>query len=183
MAAFLGLARPHRHERAGFALYAAAVAAARDPFLYRELGAPDTLDGRFDLVCLYAFLLVRRLRLEPEPGPALAQAVFDAMFSDMDVNLREMGVGDLSVGRRVRAMWEAFHGRSLAYDAPLAASDHAALAAALTRNVWRGAAPPEGAAAALARLATAQGGVLEGQALAALAQGTVTFLPAADAAR
>ena len=51
------------------------------------------------------------------PGPTLAQAVFDAMFLDMDINLREMGVGDLSVGKRNRAMWEAFHGRTAAYAA------------------------------------------------------------------
>ena len=101
---------------------------------------------------------MRRLQREAEPGPALAQAVFDAMFSDMDVSLREMGVGDLSVGRRVRAMWEAFNGRALAYDAALAAGDLAALEAALVRNVWRGAPPPEGCAAALARLVISAGG-------------------------
>ncbi len=129
MAAFFGMARRGRQERAGFRLYAAAVAAARDPFLYRSLGVADTVDGRFDLVCLHAYLLVRRLQREAEPGPALAQAVFDAMFSDMDVSLREMGVGDLSVGRRVRAMWEAFNGRVLAYEAAQAA-DNAALTAA-----------------------------------------------------
>ena len=99
-----------RHERAGFALYTSAVAAARSPFFYTA----DTLDGRFDLVGLHVFLLIDRLRRDPPPGPELAQAVFDAMFADMDVNLREMGVGDLSVGKKVRAMWEAFHGRAAA---------------------------------------------------------------------
>ena len=141
------------HERSGFRLYGAAVAAAREPVFYLApevggFGVPDTLDGRFDLVGLHAFLLIRRLRALPERGPALAQAVFDAMFADMDMNLREMGVGDLSVGKRVRAMWEAFHGRALAYEAPLAAGDAAGLAAALARNVWRGAGP-EGAPARL----------------------------------
>jgi cytochrome b pre-mRNA-processing protein 3 len=107
-----GLRRANRHERAGFALYGVAVAAARERYLYEALGVPDTLDGRFDLISLYAFLLIHRLRGLPDPGAALAQAVFDAMFSDMDMNLRELGVGDLSVGKRVRAMWEAFHGRA-----------------------------------------------------------------------
>lgn len=182
MAAFFGLARRGRHERTGFRLYASAVAAAREPFLYRSLGVADTVDGRFDLVCLYAFLLVRRLQREAEPGPALAQAVFDAMFSDMDVSLREMGVGDLSVGRRVRAMWEAFHGRAHAYEAALAAGDAAALEAALLRNVWRGATPPEGCAAALARLVTAQAAFVDGQELTMLTAGEAVFLPAAEAA-
>ena len=104
------LRRQNRHERAGFALYTAAVAAARDPSFYATLLVPDTLDGRFDLVALHAFLLIHRLRSASRPD--LSQAVFDAMFSDMDNNLRELGVSDLRVGKRVRAMWEAFHGRS-----------------------------------------------------------------------
>ncbi|MBV8524413.1 MAG: ubiquinol-cytochrome C chaperone family protein [Acetobacteraceae bacterium] len=159
--ALSGFRRRHRHERTGFVLYAAAVQAARDPWFYRTLGVPDTLDGRFDLVCLHAYLLISRLAAQPSPGPALAQAVFDAMFSDMDVNLREMGVGDLSVGRRVRTMWEAFHGRAAAYGGAM--SDPVALTAAIARNVWRGARPPAGSAAALARLLRAQDAHLAAQ--------------------
>ena len=179
LAGLFGRVRRGRQERAGFALYGAAVAAAREPYLYDAMGVADTLDGRFDLVSLHAFLLVRRLRREPEPGPSLAQAVFDAMFSDMDVNLREMGVGDLSVGRRMRAMWEAFNGRAHAYDAALAAGDSGALEAALVRNVWRGTAPPDGRAAALARLVRTRVAALDRQPFAALAAGEVVFLPAA----
>lgn len=182
MGAFFGLGRRGRIERAGFSLYTAAVTAARDPCLYETLGVPDTLDGRFDLVCLHAFLVVRRLQREPEPGPTLAQAVFDAMFSDMDMSLREMGVGDLSVGRRVRAMWEAFHGRAHAYEAALDQGDSPALAAALVRNVWRGGTPPPACAESLAALVRAQAACLDGQAFAALSAGEVRFLPAAGAA-
>ena len=171
--------RRNRHERAGFLLYGRAVAAARDPLLYTALGVPDTLHGRFDLVGLHAFLLIRRLRRLPPPGPDLAQAVFDAMFSDMDVNLREMGVGDLSVCKRVRTMWEAFHGRAHAYDAAMDAADPAALEQALIRNVWRGQAAP--GAAALARLAFAQARHLEAQDLPSVAAGRADFLPAAAA--
>ena len=148
---------------------------ARDPRLYHALGVPDTLDGRFDLIALHAFLLVHRLQDAAEPGPALAQAVFDAMFVDMDNNLREIGVGDLSVGKRVRAMWEAFHGRSKVYAAAIDAADRAALAATLERNVWRGNAP-DGAATALADLALAQAAHLAGQPLAAFTTGQVRFL-------
>lgn len=180
LAAFFGLARRSRQEQAGFRLYAAAVAAARDPLLYQSLGVADTLDGRFDMVCLHVFLLVRRLQREAEPGRTLAQAVFDAMFSDMDVSLREMGVGDLSVGRRVRAMWEAFHGRAHAYETALAAGDSAALEAALVRNVWRGAAPPAGCAAALARVVMAQAAFLDSQEFAALAAGEVFYRSTAE---
>jgi cytochrome b pre-mRNA-processing protein 3 len=171
-----------RQERAGHELYGAAVAAAREPCLYADLGVPDTLDGRFDLVGLHVFLLIRRLTMPPTPESALAQAVFDAMFADMDVSLREMGVGDLSVGKRVRAMWEAFHGRAAAYQRAMDAGDPAALAAALARNVWRGAAPI-GAAERLAGLARAQARHLDGQALDGFAAGRVSFLPALEALR
>ena len=181
MARFLG--RPQRYERAGFILYGAAVAAARDPWLYEALAVPDTLDGRFDLVGLYVFLLIDRLGRDPEPGPALAQAVFDAMFSDMDINLREMGVSDVSISRKMRAMWEAFHGRSRAYAAALDSDDPAGLHAALARNVWRGAPPGEAEPAALARLVRAQAAHLRGQAPAALAAGQASFLPAQEAAQ
>jgi cytochrome b pre-mRNA-processing protein 3 len=183
LAGFLGLGGRGRHERAGFELYTAAVAAARDPFLYVDLGVPDTLDGRFDLVGLHTFLVIQRLKREPAPGPALAQAVFDAMFSDMDINLREMGVSDMSIGKRVKAMWDAFNGRANAYAKALAADDRPALCAALARNLWRGTSSPEGSAEALGRITVAQAHYLDAQSLAALASGTVRFLPAAEAAQ
>ena len=164
-------------------LYGAAVAAAREPYCYAAQGVPDTLDGRFDLIGLHAFLLIHRLRFLPDPGPALAQAVFDAMFSDMDKALREMGVGDLSVGRRVRTMWEAFHGRARAYEAGLQSTDPAALPAALARNIWRGTAPPPGAADALTRLTRAQHAHLASQNAAGLLAGNASFLPPAEAAQ
>ena len=167
--------------RSGLELYRAAVAAARDPWFYRELGVPDTLDGRFDLIALHAFLLIHRLQDAPAPGPALAQAVFDAMFSDMDDNLREIGVSDLSVGRRMRAMWEAFHGRSKAYTAAIEDQDRPALEAALSRNIWRGAAP-DGAAAALASLVLMQAAHLDARPMTALAAGDADFLPAVGVA-
>jgi cytochrome b pre-mRNA-processing protein 3 len=168
--------RPRRYERRGYQLYCAAVAAARAPAFYADLGVPDSLDGRFDLVGLHVFLLIRRLRGLPPPGAALAQAVFDAMFNDMDVNLREIGVGDMSVGKKVKQMWEAFHGRSVAYQAGLESPGSADLEAALARNVWRGAAPA-GQAAVLARFARAQDAHLATQDLAGLAAGQVDFLP------
>jgi cytochrome b pre-mRNA-processing protein 3 len=179
LTALLGLRRRDRHERAGFHLYGAAVNAARAPYFYAVLGVPDTLDGRFEMVGLHAFLLIDRLRRDAPPGPDLAQSVFDAMFSDMDTTMREMGVGDLAVGKRVREMWEAFHGRAAAYEAALAAGDDdAALEAALARNVWRGADPPSGSAAALAGQLRAGQAALAAQGLAALTAGTVQFPPA-----
>ena len=173
------LFRRKPHERPGFLLYGAAVGAARDDWYYGVLGVPDTLDGRFDTVGLHVALLIRRLRTDPDPrGAAMAQAVFDAMFADMDVNLREMGVGDLSVGKKVRAMWEAFHGRARAYEAAVEAGDAVALALAAQRNIWRdepGEAGPTPAALALAGQALRVAAQLAGQPLAGLLQGSVSF--------
>ena len=103
------------------------------------------------------------------------------MFADMDINLREMGVGDMSVGKRNRAMWEAFHGRSAAYAA--ARDDDSALAAAIGRNLWRGQQPPAGSPEALARLARSQASHLAEQPLEALLRGEISFTPAEEAAK
>lgn len=181
----LGFLRRRRHERLGYELYGAAVAAARQPNFYSDLRVPDTLDGRFDMVGLHVFLVIRRLTALPPPGPDVAQAVFDAMFSDMDFNLREMGVSDLVVGRRVKAMWEALHGRSTAYEAAMGQGDEAALAEALARNVWRGSAPgaemPEDAALRLARLVLRHAATLDAMPAETLLAGGLRFADAQEA--
>ncbi|PWC29473.1 ubiquinol-cytochrome C chaperone family protein [Teichococcus aestuarii] len=180
--ALFGLFRRKPHERQGFELYGAAVRAARHPVFFAHYGVPDTLDGRFDLIGLQVALLIRRLHRDADRrGAVLAQAVFDAMFADMDFNLREMGVGDMSIAKRVKNMWEAFHGRARAYEAPLEARDTAALAAALARNVWRGAVAEDAPAPrALAALALATDDALAAQGLDALLRGQVTFPPPRD---
>ncbi|TCZ57907.1 ubiquinol-cytochrome C chaperone family protein [Roseicella aquatilis] len=170
------LFRRKPHERAGFELYGAAVAAARTPWFFDALAVPDSLDGRFDLVGLHVALLIRRLRTDSDPrGAVLAQAVFDAMFADMDINLREMGVSDLTVGKRVKRMWEAFHGRAQAYEAAIDAGDGAALAAALHRNVWRAEGEPGPAAHRLAGHALRAAAALATQPLEPMLRGETRF--------
>jgi len=100
-------------------LYAAIVAQARRPSFYRDAGVPDSLDGRFDVLVMYAFLFLRRLKNEGEAASEVGQLVFDTMFADLDQNLREMGVGDLGIAKRVRKMASAFYGRTAAYDEAL----------------------------------------------------------------
>lgn len=168
-----GLVGRSRAERRGYELYGEAVRAARSPLYYAELGVPDTLDGRFDMVGLHAYLLIRHLTLRPDGQPT-AQAIFDAMFNDMDVNLREMGVGDLSVGKKVRVMWEAFHGRAQAYSEALK-DGRAALALALSRNLWPDAEQPPDAADALAGLVIAQDAALSRCDLKGWAPGMALF--------
>lgn len=124
-------------------MYAGLVARARDPRFYGTMAVPDTLDGRFDMIVLHAVLAVRRLGSAGPEGEELARDLLDVLFADMDRSLREMGVGDLGVGRRVRAMARAFRGRYRAYDEALGAGA-GALRAALARNVFAGADAGEG---------------------------------------
>jgi cytochrome b pre-mRNA-processing protein 3 len=124
-------------KRAAESLYASAVQAARNSVLYTDYGVPDSVDGRFEMISLHVYVLLRRLKTAGPDGKALSQTLFDSMFDDMDRTLREMGVGDLGVGRRVKEMAQAFYGRIVAYDDGLSKLDPAALQLALERNVFR----------------------------------------------
>lgn len=142
-----------RNRPAGAArrIYAVIVARARCGRFYRDFGVPDTVDGRFEMIVLHAFLVLRRLKADGGASDPLGQELFDVMFDDMDVNLREMGAGDMGVGKRVRKMVQAFYGRIAAYDGALDGND-AHLAEALGRNLYGTiSAPPDDAVDALAR--------------------------------
>ena len=135
------LFRQDQTERSAAAAYAQLVEQSRQPDFYRHCGVPDTLDGRFDMLVLHAFIVLDRLAGQGKREEVFAQALFDHLFADMDVNLREMGVGDLSVGKKVKQMAEAFYGRAQAYRDGLAASGGAVLEAALRRNLFRSTTP------------------------------------------
>jgi cytochrome b pre-mRNA-processing protein 3 len=154
-------------------LYGAIVAQARLPAFYRDYSVPDTVNGRFEMIVLHAALLLRRLDGGDAPARGLGQAVFDRFCADMDGNLREMGVGDLAVPRKMKSIGEAFYGRRRAYDAALAAAEAAPLAAALARNVYE-----SDAGAGVGRLAaytrTAAAG-LAAQGIATFQQGQIGF--------
>src|SRR6185436_12245430 len=134
-------AKPRERARRAAEHYMALVTQARRPEFYESLGVPDTLDGRFDLIVLHASLYVKRMRAAGPAGQDLAQAVFDSMFDNLDQSLREMGVGDVTLAKKVRAMISAFYGRAVAYDAALADGNKATLAEALVRNIYAGKAP------------------------------------------
>ena len=118
------------------AIYGMIVTQAREPVFYRDLGVPDTVNGRFDLLLLHLWLVLRRIRPIAD-GAEVAQALFDRFCDDMDANLREMGVGDLAVPKRMQAFGEAFYGRAAAYDLALAAGAEP-LAQALCKNILNG---------------------------------------------
>ncbi len=158
-------------------LYRAVVAQARQPIFYTSYGVPDSLDGRFDLIALHMFAVLHRLKIGDGAARQLSQDVFDTMFADMDRSLREMGVGDLGVGRRVRAMAEALYGRMAAYEAGVAADD-SVLAAALRRNLYatlKQGEPPSAAVEALCAYIRAMVAGLLAQPLQRLQAGDVVF--------
>jgi len=123
------------------AFYLRTAEQARLPELFEACGIPDTLDGRFDSLALHAALMIDRLRREPD-GEGLAQAFFDAMFRHLDLTLREIGVQDLGVGRRIKIMAEGLHGRALAYREALAGGS-VPLSDALRRNAYGGRSPDD----------------------------------------
>jgi cytochrome b pre-mRNA-processing protein 3 len=127
-----------RRDRTIAVLYGAIVAQARHPSFYAAYGVPDTVSGRFEMIVLHLALLLDRIGGEPEPVRAIGQGVFDLFCSDMDDHLREMGVGDLAVPRKMQRVAEAFYGRHAAYCAAIAADDMQALEGALARNVFSG---------------------------------------------
>ena len=134
-------------------LYGACVKAARQPVFYARLGVPDSIDGRFDLVLLHVVLAMLRLQ-----GSGARQKLFDLMFADMERSLREMGVGDMSIGRKMKPMLSGFYGRAEAYKAALAEKTDDALTQALSRNLYglaAGEAPHAPAIAAYVRQASA----------------------------
>ncbi len=112
-------------------LYNACVTQSRRAEFYRDMSVPDTVDGRFDLLLLHVILVMRRLGTAGESR----QRLFDLMFADMDRNLREMGVGDMSVGKKIKPMLAAFYGRFQAYESGLANGDDA-LMISLKRNLY-----------------------------------------------
>src|SRR5665213_661016 len=147
---------------------------ARRPVFFTECGVPDTLDGRFELMCLHAFLYLHRLKSEGDSGQALGQSFFDLMFADFDRSLRELGTGDLSVGREVKQMAQAFYGRIRAYERGLDGRDDE-LRAALTRNLFGTATPTDAQIDAMAGYLRDEIVHLGAQPAAELLAGTMTF--------
>jgi cytochrome b pre-mRNA-processing protein 3 len=157
--------------------YGRIVARAREPWFYVDWSVPDTLDGRFELLALHAFLVLNRLKPETE-AKNFAQDLFDTMFTDLDRGVRELGVADVGVGKRVKAMARGFFGRIAAYDKGL--GDETELEAALRRNLFGTIASPGPTPEQVARAARYlrhQAAVLADVPVAMLLAGEVPFAP------
>lgn len=170
------LFRPNFQGRSIGDLYGAIVAQARSPAFYSDYGVPDTVAGRFDLIVLHLVLLIDRLGRETGAGRGIGQQLFDAFCRDLDDNLREMGVGDLAVPKRMREFGEAFYGRQAAYLAAFAAADQGLLEKALRRNIFQDAENGRGAAR-LARYVCVARRQFDGQQDRTLLRGDVVFPP------
>ncbi len=151
--------RPKAH--IGDVLYGAAVEQARHPGFYTTLNVTDRIDARFELYTLHILVLILRLRDEPGDdvtrGAEAAQSLFDVYVSALDNALRELGVGDISMARKMRNLGEALYGRMVAYEAPIRAGDAEALAEHLTKNVYENDADRDGLALARYALSARQG--------------------------
>src|SRR4051794_12694885 len=164
-------------------LYGEAVRQARSPAFYGEGRVPDTVEGRFEALSLHGFLVLHRLKADGEQGRALAQQFFDAMFADMDRNLREIGIGDLAVGKRIKLLAENFYGRIKSYEGGLSGID-GALEAAVARNLLTetavartatGGAPIPPFAVAVAGYIRQEVASLAAQGYRSLAEGRIAF--------
>ena len=131
---FLG--RKKTNSRVVKDIYEAITMAARQPELYRTMGVPDTVMGRFEIVSAHVIVFLRRAREGTPALAALAQDVVDSFFEDMDHSLRELGIGDLGVPKRMKKLASMFYGRADSYGQALDNGNVEALAAALKRNLY-----------------------------------------------
>ena len=156
-------------------LYSAVVEQSRRPQFYLAGGVADTVDGRFDMVILNAILVFRRLKGNGPEAQKVSQALFDTMFENMDEALREIGIGDLSVGSKVSQMAEAFYGRAAAYEDALGAADPKVLTDALRRNLYRDAPAAESGPGLVSDYVRRQAQSLDRQDLNQILEGVIRF--------
>ena len=160
-------------------LYARIVAQARQPGFYAARAVPDTLDGRFDMITLHVFLVLHRLKHGGDAASDFGQALFDLLFLDMDRSLRELGAGDLGVGKRVKTMAKGFYGRVAAYEAGLE-EGHETMVAALERNLYGTVEPRDEDLHAMAEYVFREAAGLAAQDVASLVAGRLDFGPPPD---
>lgn len=168
------LFRTPPHKATAELLYSGIVTQARQPVLYRDFAVPDTVDGRFDMLAVHMFLVLDRLYDDAQAQP-VTQALVNRIVADMDRSLREMGVGDLGVGKRVQKMAQALYGRLEAYSQGMASQDDDLLAQALERNVFRSEEPPRIEACKLAGYMRMQATALQQNATDNVLKGDLRF--------
>lgn len=170
--------RRHR-KRTAQNLYGSIVAQTRAPAFYAELGVPDTVEGRFELLVLHVFLVLERLRAAGEKGDALAQQLVDVFVADMDTTMRELGVGDMAVAKKMRSLADAFYERLASYRNALGESGDAGLKRLLRDNLRAGARANDALTGILADYVVRTNQALEHQSWESLEAGELEFYNAA----
>lgn len=158
-------------------LYTTIVKQSREPAFYSTFEVADTVEGRFDMIVLHLFVVIRRLKTALPQTEEFQQALYDLMLADMDLNLRELGVGDMGLARRVPKMAEAFYGRAAAYEEGLSDTDNTTLKAALDRNLYRKTPVSDESLEIMAHYLRREAGNLEKTAIEDLQKGHVRFGP------
>ena len=125
----------HRQPSQASQLYGAVVAQARQPRFFAEFGVPDTLEGRYEMIVVHLHALTERLQQEGEAGQALARDVLEIFVAEMDDSLREVGVGDMAVPRRIKRAAAGIYDRFGDYSAGLRETE-GSLPAALALHIF-----------------------------------------------
>jgi cytochrome b pre-mRNA-processing protein 3 len=164
----------------GHELFGRIVTQARIPEFYRDFKVADTMEGRFEMIVLHVALVLRRLKREGVAGQRLGQAVMEALVATMDDALRQIGIGDMGVPRRIQKTAAALIERTRDYEAGLAEDNSdEKLASALSQHIYGN--PPDAStlihAAALARYIRASDMLLATVPADALFSGRITFAP------
>jgi cytochrome b pre-mRNA-processing protein 3 len=167
--------RDEQLEATAATIYANFAGQARQPAFYLDFGIPDTVDGRFEMVALHAFLVFRRLKGQGAETARLTQAVYDIMFKEMDLALRELGAADLGVGKRIKHMTESLNGRIQVYEKALNDGNDDDLQAALRRNLYGTVEIDDRRISAMTAYIKATAAALEGQDAAELTSGKLHF--------
>ncbi len=163
-----------KQENAAYKLYSSIVVKSRQPEFYTDFGVQDTFDCRFDMLVVHIFLVLHRLKMDHGQTSDMAQKIFDIMFADMDQSLRETGVGDMGIGKRIKAMARAFYGRLAAYEEGLEGDDNV-MGNALKRNLFRNMKPNDNDVARMARYVRRSAAMLATQKTGSLLSGKVEF--------
>ena len=124
---------------AGHKLFSLVIKQSRLVVFYEELAVEDNLDGRFDLMSLHMAMILQKLDQNKKSKDAtkLKQVFQEIMFDNLDLTLREIGVGDMGVGKKIKVMAEAFYGRMIAYQNLFGAKNPEKMLNVLQRNLYR----------------------------------------------
>lgn len=169
-----GLFKKSPHHDNANRLYLEIVRQSRHPDFYEKYGVADTLEGRFDMIVIHAFLVLHRFKNDHDKTEAIAQVMFDLMFADLDRSLRELGIGDVGISVRIKKMVEAFYGRIQAYEEGLDKSD-GTLETALSRNLYHGQTPAQQQVGAMADYIRDHISVLAAQPIETLLEAQLNF--------